>query len=117
MEETLRRVAASELWRIKSAAMDDYDHICDQVNAGQMEFFAVGQCYFVTFAEPNIKELVIACAEGEGVKQAADVIYQAAKHKGYKTIRFHTYHKGLHRLVNQYPWRQGETIYRLDIEQ
>ncbi len=47
-------------------------------------------------------ELVICCIEGKGLRKAAPVIEKWAADNGHETIRFHTQHKGLHKLLNNF---------------
>lgn len=111
MEKSLIAVDACELWRIKTAAMDAYQHICTEVKKGNMQFFRVSDCYFVTFAEG--RELVICCAEGKALAANAEAIYQAAKAANYQSIRIHAFSKGIRRLLKQFDFQERETVYRL----
>lgn len=111
MEKNLVNVSVRELWRIKNAAMDAYEHIKTEVENDNMQFFRVNDCYFVTFAEKD--ELVMCCCEGKSLAKNANAIYQAAQSAGYKTIRIHAFSKGIRRILHKFNFKECETVYRL----
>ena len=117
--EALEPVYHSQLWRIKKASQTehDYQYICEQVKAGKMEFWKVGQCYFVTCLEMPQRELVMVCCEGQGLQQVMNAIRQQAAFNHYKTIRIHAFSVGMKRLLTTsgYDWKQAETVYRLEV--
>jgi hypothetical protein len=56
-----------------------------------------GASYMVTRGEPG--ELVCVAYEGENVRTAAEFILAAAARSGYPSVRFHTQHKALLRML------------------
>ena len=119
MAEKIERVGHGEIWRIENAAQTRHDflYIKEAVKSKKMEFFRVGQCYFVTALEMPQKELVIVCAQGAGLRLALDAIREQAKSKNYSTVRIHCFSHAMTRLIkkNSYDWRQAETVYRLEV--
>lgn len=93
--------------------MDAYEEIVEDVTQGNSEFFSIGRCYFVTFAQGS--ELVIQCAEGRGLAQSALILKELATKAGYKTVRIHVFNQGIRRILHKLLFEQAETIYRLKL--
>ena len=110
-------VPHSKLKLIEKAAGEEYADTVEMVKSGKAEFFMLGRCYFVTWADHRKqgKELVVGCAEGKGIKAATRELYRLAKLKGFHSVRFHTSRKGLSRLLSEMPFREVETIYRMEL--
>ena len=60
-------------------------------------------------------ELVIAVAQGEGLREAADTIMEMAHDRGLKTIRWHTARAGLGRLLKGYSPELTDYVYRVKV--
>lgn len=112
-----QRLSLNHFSRVAKAAGDDAPALKARVKSGGAEFFKLGRCYFVTFEEHSDKgrELVVACCEGQGAKEATTVLYQLAKAKNYRSIRFHTKRKGLGRLVSHLNFKPVETVYKVEL--
>jgi hypothetical protein len=119
MAEKIEKVCSGQLWRIENAAQTarDFSYIKSAVEAGRMEFFKFGRCYFVTALELPQRELVIVCAGGQDLRGALDAIRNQAIDKQYKTARIHCFSHAMTRLIKKdsYNWQQAETVYRLEI--
>jgi len=115
--EKIISVCASQLGRVFNAAMGELDYIKSQVEQGNFEFFRIDECFFVTTAEDTHqgRELVIVCAEGQGLAQASKILQQRAKAAGFATVRIHAFRRGMRRLLKQFDFKEAETVYRLQL--
>lgn len=102
--------------KVARAAGADFHALRERVKNGEAEFFKLGRCHFVTCEEVSAsgRELVVLCAEGKGVKQSASVLYDLARKGRFDSIRFHTKHKGISRLISHLPFKPVETVYKLE---
>ena len=57
-------------------------------------------------------ELVVCCFQGKNLRQVTQKIVSSAKAQGFGSIRYHTQHKGLNRLLKGYEFEPLETVYR-----
>ncbi|WP_159287762.1 hypothetical protein [Zhongshania aliphaticivorans] len=82
---------------LSSAFGNDRDIIREEVEKGFAQCWEIGQAAVITRREDS--ELVVVCMAGKGAVRAGEVIVQAAKKSGCKTIRFHTERPALGRLL------------------
>lgn len=86
---------------LKEVTGYEHDYIVDDVNSGKSELFTINNDTFMVTTLYDY-ELVICCLVGENAEELAKAVYQAAKEKGVKNIRFHTQRKGLQRMLSKY---------------
>ena len=60
-------------------------------------------------------ELVICCIEGQGLKDVASGIIEAAKSSGFESIRFHTKRPALGRMLESYGFKEQERIFNMGL--
>lgn len=115
--EKIVKQPISELHRVANAAADGFDYVKQGIEQGQLEFFSLSRCYFVTTREETTKgaELVIVCAEGENLANAAQTLKEYARRANYRTVRIHAFRKGMRRLLNKLDFEQAETVFRLTL--
>jgi hypothetical protein len=88
--EFLKRNAA-DIHLISKAARGDSLPIQREISLGEVEFFSLGLCHFVTRTEHTIrgKELVIVCAQGRNLVAPLQFIINRATSQNYQSIRYH----------------------------
>ena len=106
-------------WDILDAALrDDAVVIKAEVTNGTAELMSWGNEFFtVTRSEETSRglEMVLIAAAGKNAVKWCTQIEQVAKQAGYQSIRYHTQHKGLNRLVKSLNFQLLETVYQKDI--
>ena len=87
-----------------------------QVESGVAELWEIdSHSWMITRAEawPDHKpELVICCYQGRDLTTIGKAIVASAKTQGFGSIRYHTRHKGLNRLLKPFEFEFLETIYQ-----
>jgi hypothetical protein len=105
------KATPENLSRIRRSAGSDFELIARQIAAGQVQFIDIAGCALVLRADSD--ELVIMCAEGKNLINAAPIVIRKAREKGYKTMRFHTLRPALQRLLNKVlKFELAEYVYR-----
>lgn len=106
-------------WDILVPALrDDAPAIKAEVNNGTAELMSWGDEFFtVTRSEKTSRgvEMVLIAAAGKNAVKWCTQIEQVAKNAGYNSIRYHTQHKGLNRLVKSLNFQLLEKVYQKDI--
>ena len=86
-----------------------------QVESGVAELWEIDDhSWMITRVEhwPHQKpELVICCYQGRDLHTVGKAIVASAKAQGFGSIRYHTRHKGLNRLLKDFQFDYLETIY------
>ena len=78
--------------------IDCKQDLINEINAGGAKLWrCFSDTWLVTRAEGS--ELVVVCLQGKHGAEVIRLIYTIAKKQNFKTVRFHTSRKGLHRLV------------------
>ncbi|MDT0603489.1 hypothetical protein [Thalassotalea castellviae] len=87
------------------------------LEAKQAEAFLIGDCCFITRFEhyENEKELIVMCAEGQGLLQAGRTLKILAKQHNCTSARMHTHRKGMQRLAAEFGWKQLEVVYTMSL--
>jgi len=96
------------------------DLLREQVENGIAELWLIeDHSWMITRTEyfPSRKpELVVCCYKGQDLNTVTKVILDTAIKNGFGSIRYHTRHKGLNRLVQDLGFEFMETIYHKQIE-
>lgn len=91
----------------------DGDFIRWDVVNGFAQCWQVGDCYLITRREGD--ELVILCLAGKNLTHVAPIIAAAAKNAGCKTMRYHTYRRGLVKILKAVGFREHEYICKAEL--
>lgn len=112
------RANKTNLDKIAIAAGNDLDAIAQEIALNISELWRIGQAYVVTRIETydGYKELVVVCMQGEDAKKASAQLVNIAKHSGMASIRFHTQHKGLERLLKSFAPVEVERVYKVALD-
>lgn len=86
-----RARSANELFLVRKSTGNDAAILRHQIKTGKAEFFSLDNCHFVTRAEITSRghELVICCAEGNGLAKAGRLLMQNARKLGFEFARYH----------------------------
>lgn len=98
---------------IRRAAAEDYELIVQMIKRGQVDFFSINQVALVTRLECD--QVVIMCAEGRNVVPVIKQLAIMSRQRGYKSMRFHTKHRGLPRLLADLKPLEVERVYRIEV--
>lgn len=110
----IRRITADEVApHIGVAAGDDLDFILREVRAGISQAYALDSAHIVTRAEGS--ELVVVCFEGRGLRAGAEFIISRAREAGLKSVRYHTAHRWVEKIVADLGFVEVERVHRVMI--
>jgi hypothetical protein len=98
---------------LKPALNGDDDHVKREVQQGLSSLFSCEAGYMVVRREGD--ELVLVSGAGRNVDQALKDWISAAKHKGFKSVRYHTQRKGMMRKAKNNGFKELERVYRLEL--
>ncbi|WGW00348.1 hypothetical protein QF117_09165 [Vibrio sp. YMD68] len=101
-----------------ASALGDYsEDILRNIKCGLAQIWQIEQTHFVVMVESDSKGkvLVVLCAVGEGLANTAPRVLEQANNIGAYGCRFHTTHKGLHRLINL-PVQWVENVFLVPVE-
>ncbi|PHR87956.1 MAG: hypothetical protein COA78_36795 [Blastopirellula sp.] len=106
-------------WDVLTPALrGDAQSIKSDVDSGRAELMNWGGEFFtVTRSEETSRgtEMVLIAAAGKNAVKWCTEIEQVAKRAGYSSIRYHTQHAGLNRLVKSLNFQLLERVYQKDI--
>ena len=109
----------TKAWSILTPALrEDAQAIKAEVDAGLAELMCWGGEFFtVTRSEETSRglEMVLIAAAGKNAVKHCTNIEKAAKRAGYTSIRYHTQHVGLNRLVKSLEFTLLERVYQKNI--
>lgn len=108
---------------IAQAAGADLPLIRDQVKAGLAQLYRLQSqntdLLVVARGETAVtgKELVIVCVQGKGMKDAGPALMEAAKRRGFETIRYHCENPAVQRLYQRYGFAgfEAERVYKIEL--
>ncbi|MGH1438591.1 MAG: hypothetical protein ACRBBR_00660 [Cellvibrionaceae bacterium] len=83
------------------------------VEEGISTCWQINNIYMITRREG--KTLIIVCIGGEGMREVAQMIIEAAKKSGCTDIRYHTARKGMGRILEKFGAELEECIYRIKL--
>lgn len=89
--------------------------LIEQIESGTAQLWEIdGHSWMITRVEhwPNQPpELVICCYQGSDLNSVGEKIVASAKAQGFGSLRYHTRHKGLNRLLKAFEFEFLETVY------
>jgi hypothetical protein len=107
--------SAEAEYGLRDTLRDCGDLLEQQIESGIAELWEIGgHSWMITRAEywPDRKpELVICCYQGRDLATIGEQIVDSAKANGFGSIRYHTPHKGLNRLLKKFDFEFLETVY------
>lgn len=108
---------SDSLAHVSQTLGDDGPLILNDLFMGNAELLRIGNCHFVTRVEEAAGglEMVIMCAQGEDLVAAGQVLADAARNVGCKTMRFHTQRPGMARLLSSFNFHLSEYVYKADL--
>lgn len=96
---------------------NDACYFREAIRSGECEAWRIngGAAYMITRVETEAgkRVLVVCCFEGRDLKEAAIFIRNFGRENGFDHIRFHTEHKGLHRLISEVKPVYVETVFEV----
>ncbi|WP_234494854.1 hypothetical protein [Vibrio maritimus] len=103
--------------RFASALGDYSEDILRSVRCGHSHIWQLEDTHYIVTIEQDSKGkvLVVLCAVGEGLANTAPRILEQANNIGAYGCRFHSTHKGLHRLINL-PVQWVENVFLVPVE-
>ena len=107
-------------WEVlKPALREDEAIIREQVASGEAELSSWGNEFLtITRTEKTSRgtEMVLVAAAGKNAVKHCIEIEKAARRAGFDSIRYHTQHKGLNRLVKCLDFSLMEKVYQKDLK-
>lgn len=91
-----------------------WENIKADIIAGHAQLFLCpDDTYMVLRIDRN--DLVFVALVGSGAVPLVDLAIQIARAHGLKSVRFHTAHKGVPRLLKQFNPYEVNRVYRIDV--
>lgn len=116
MAQKITPVSTERALLLCARSVSDDKHIIKTMLENQeAEAFVIGECCFITRFEisEHSKELVVMCAEGKDLVNAAKALRAIAKKHGCTSARMHTKRPALQRLARECGWVQHEIIFKM----
>lgn len=117
MVEIVNKPYSAELAKRLTPALGDYSaDILGEIKRGESMIWEIGNTLYVVRIERDSQglEMVVVVAVGANIKETAKRLIEQAHNIGCYSVRFHTSHKGLARLI-ALPFEEVERVYRLDV--
>lgn len=110
----MKKLGIAHAHLVADAAGADLISVTQQIADGRAELYLLGEVAVVLRVDvfPEGKELVIVCAQGEGLAKHMKRITDAAALIGAKSVRFHTDNPRLGEAARRWGYKEVQRVYQ-----